>query len=619
MAEPEICRGCGRRLRFPAAFDRAQARCPKCLTPVDAAPAPANAYQNFQKQQAAPETPPPAKAPDPQPEIPFRVPAQVTADTLRQFHGPMHAVFTPLGLFLELHPNHPFLFAPVGTHCRANGATLSLILPGRLLDVHIAAAVEPEQLTADTAAFLTGQRPVPRRGEYGGRPWWLVGVGAIFAVGLGAGPVLLASVSDDLPMLPAVAVSAALMILALLANAGIALFGTLPTGAKIGAMAILNAALLGLFLAGAMAFLRDDSAPPPPPVLPVPEPVEEPPAPPPPPAPRGPDTHYDVFIREGKARLSDGPAEVTALTIMPPNDGVLVAYANGTTRIWQFNEPVFEAPHLGPRMPSAVRRVAHEPDGKRVTFTCDTGLVIASLDPPGRAMLFIPGEHATAFYEPNRDRFAAIRNDRVHVRYIPMNLLSDPPLIRVKSGIVVSTPQDETLPLGMPPTGFNFLTGGKPTFLAWRSDGGLLAGRADGTINTMNTAKAAKIATPFVGPNHRSPVRAWERGPNGELAFGDDDGFVGILSKSGRWKKFRTGGVAVRTIAFNPCGGEVAVLDDSGWVSLWDPETGTKLLELRQRQPVNAIAYGPRDDILMLADGAGVDVWWRPELLAAPK
>jgi len=631
VAESVTCRGCGRRLTLPERIDRAKARCPKCRTKVQSRPAPAapaepDAYQVYVSESQAipkpdvlslddapPADPKPAPPPTPPPvehfPPPFRVPVEVQADTLRHFAGPMHAVLTPFGVFLESEPNRPLMFVPVGCRGVSAGRALDLQLPGRRIVLQLAGVHDPSQLSADTAAFLGGERPVPLPAEYR-PPWWLVGVGAIFAVGLASGPVMLAMRSEALSLGPAAALSLAFLVVALIANGLLALTARLATGMKIGAMAIVNGGALALFVAGAIAFL-DDTEPPPAPSSPPQSPIEgDPPPSPVPPEPPQPVTFADFLQRDGVVRYEDGPADVTAMAPLP-GGSALIAYADGSTRVWQFDQPVYEPARLGPKAPSAIRRIAFDDTGKQARFTCDTGLLFANWSQPNRPATMIPGERVVPHFAPNRDRFAAIRDDRIHVRYLPMELLKNPDPNRVRNGLVVSTSRDETIPLGGTAAGLA-ATGGKPTFLAWTAAGRLVAGREDGAIATLPGFGPAGPA--FLSFEHRVAVRTWEQFPNGDFVFGDDDGFVSFWANgSTRITKFRTGGVAIRSLSFSFCGGEVAVVDAAGWLSLWAPETGRKRFEVKQTQKTTLAAFGPHD-VLLVAAGRGVEAWLLSEL-----
>jgi WD40 repeat protein len=631
MAESVPCRGCGRRLNLPAAIDRARARCPKCRTKVEtlnALPDPEtpDAYQVFSESQAIPHVVPPqrevlslddAEPAPPKPLAqefppPFRFPVFVLSDMLKQFAGPLHGVLTPHGLFLEAEPGRPLLFIPVGTRSSATLCDLDVALPGRRLDLRFTGTNDPDQLAADTEAFLAGQRPVPLPAEYR-PPWWLAGVGVIFATGLATGPVLLAAVSEVLSLGPALALSIVFAVLASLANAGIAVFTKLPTAAKIGSMAALSAALLGLFLAGAMVYLREDEPPAPPPPPPVvPPPVQPPPPPPQPPAPPEPPpavTHFDFLQKDGHTHLEDAATDVTAIANLPGNGGILVAHADGSSRIWNLDQPRFEPPRFGPRAPSAVRRVSFEQGGKLAWFTCDSGLVFTPMGGPNRPSLVIPGELGSIIFEKNRDRFAIVRNDRIHVRYLPTDLIKDPPTNRVKNGFVTTVPQDETLPLGVPPTGL-LMPGGKPTFLAWHPRGRLIAGRADGTVMSLGLGAGA----PFASNEHKAAIRAWDLTPNGDFIFGDAEGYIGWWpNKTTKITKFRVSEKAIKGLAFSPRG-ELAVVDERGKITLWNPESGTKLGEVKPKEKASIVCFGPHDGILLAGAGRGVEAVWVPEL-----
>lgn len=520
----------------------------------------------------------------------------------------MQAVLTPHGLFLESEPSRPLIFAPPGTRCRSQGRDLALAFPDRRLELRVRGLPQPEQLAEDTAAFLGGQRPVPLPAEYR-YPWWLAGVGAIFATGLAAGPVLLASVSDA-AFAPSLALALALALVAGLVNSAIGLLLNLPTGAKIAAMGLLSAAMLGLFFAGAMIFLREEV-----PVAPQPDPntgnppVLPGPPPPPPIEPQRPPTHYDLVQRDGMTRLEDGPADVTALGVHPVDGSVYVAYEDGSIRVWSLDLPSFEPPGLGPRAPGPVRRIRFNASGSLALLTCDAGLAMVKLAGANRTPVLIPGLQVDVHLEPNRERFAALRGDRVQVRYVPMNLIGAPP---ASKGFITLTPKDETLPLGIPPAGV-LPSVGKPTFLAWHPSGRLLAGGADGRIVSLATGDKSP---PVVNREHTAAVRVCEAGPTGDLFFGDDSGTMGYLpNRAARISTFKTGGLAIRGLSLSPCGGELAIVDESGWVSLWTPQGG-KLFEVKQKRKVRAVCYSQREDVLLLADGKGVEAWWLPELAA---
>ncbi len=595
MSESVVCRGCGRRVRLPSAIDRSKARCPKCRTRVEqpavepVAKTP-DAYRNFLAESqllvtvqipAAPSFEPfeaevlsldDAPAADPLPSKqaaaaiarpvptgffppPFRFPLQVLSDSAKQFAGNVVGVLTPHGLFLESQPGRPFAFVPIGTPTRCEGSILTVSLAGRVVQFQVKGTAQPRQLAEDASAFLAGQRPVPLPAEYR-RPWWLIGVFLAFVLGF----------------------------------------------------AVVAAVIL---------FSEPTTATPPSPqaTSPVESPYVEPSAIPQPPSePQGPPSHLDLVYRDGRTRLDDGPADVTAIAICPLDGSAFIGYADGTTRIWPLDQPAFEPPRLGPRGSGPIRRIGFDASGKVALLTCEAGLVLASLNPPSRTPILIPGEMVAVNLQEGRERFAAVRAGRVQLRYFPMSLVKAPPAARAVKGFLTLNSKDETLPIGATPMGI-LPAGGKPTFLAYHPSERLIAGAVDGSIASIPTAgAAAKVSTIR---EHKAAVRTWAVSPWGDFATGDDDGFVGYWpNKTATITKFKTGGLAIKGLAFNPCGGEIAVVDASGWVSVWLPATGVKVFEVKQKRPIAAVAYGPHDDVLLLADGKGVDVWWLPELAA---
>ena len=537
------CPGCRRRVRVPAGTDPGRARCSKCRTRLR--PAADDAYHTFAAAAAAPD--PPAEEPLSLDECePITTAGAATVELPPPFKVPAFAG--------EPHPlRGPItaVFTPFGLFAEREPDRPLLFAPvgtaaaatGRSLRLPLPGApvvlvLPTARLAADAAAFLAGTRPAPARA-----PGWVM--------------------------------PTALMFLLLFVGA-----------------AVVGGAALYLAL-----------RPPPAPVEPLPPepPPEEPPPlrPPLPPEPIDPPTHYDVMMREGTARLPDGPAEVTALGVAPDGSETLVGYADGSTWAWRLDQPTFEPPRVGPRGVGPVRRVTFAPAGDFVYLGGDTGLSVANFRAP-RVTLHLPGAHAAALPEPGRERFAAVRADRLVVRAVPTALAKEPPPARVKAGVVTATPKDETPAVGIradvPAPGL--------TFAAWHPTGKLLTGAPDGTVTTFPpTPKAARL--------HRAPVRAWAVGPTWpDFATGDDAGVVGVWPAGGAAPyPLRVGSAAVRQLAFGPCGGELAAADAAGVITVWNLPAREKVFEAKRPAPP-AIAYAPRADVLLVSDGKGVELWW---------
>jgi hypothetical protein len=553
----------------PDGTDPGRSRCSKCRTRLR--PAADDAYHLFASTAALalPPVPPTADPPagplsldecEPIPTVgpptvelppPFKVPAAVLGK--HPLRGPVTAVLTPFGVFVERKPEQPLAFAPVGTRATAAGRVLRLKPPAGPLALELPSA----RLAADAAGFLAGARPVPGPAEYR-RPGWL---------------------------LPA-AVLAVFALLAVAFAAGAALYMTQrPAG------------------------VGEPPPPAPPGERPPGErPPDEGPSPPlPPTEPDHPPTHLDLAARDGMTRLPDGPAAVTALAVTPHGGETVVGYADGSTWAWRLDQPAFDPPRVGPRGVGPVRRIDFGPTAEVAYLTCDTGLAVAGFRTPRPAVL-IPGHPVAAIPEPGRERFAAVRGDKLIVRNVPMGLVKEPPASRVKGGVVTPTPKEETQPANSRPE----LPAPGTTFLAWQPAGKLVYGSPDGTITAFPTGvKAVPL-----GRIHKAPVRAWAAGPVWpDFATGDENGVVGVWPDKAAPYTLRAGAVAVTQLSFSWCGGEVAVADAAGAVSVWNLPTRSKVFELVRPTPV-VLAYGPRADTLLLADGKGVEVWSLPELAA---
>lgn len=563
MSASVVCPGCRRRVRVPAGTDPSRARCSKCRTRLR--PVADDAYHAFATSAPVPDPPaeplsldecepvptvgPRAGPPTVELPPPFKVPAFVAGP--HPLRGPVTAVLTPFGVFAEREPGRPLAFAPVGTPASADGPVLRMALPGGPLHLHLGS----DQLAADAAAFLTGRRPVPYPDEYR-RPAWVA---------------------------PAAVLAVLVLVVGALA-AGAAVYVAVRPSHPV------------------------ETPPPPRPVEPSPAgpPVEPPPSRPP--EHDRPPTHLEVAARDGVARLSDGPAPVTALAVTPDGTEVVAGYADGATWAWRLDQPAFETPRVGPRAPGAVRRIDFGPTADVAYLTCDRGLAAAAFRVP-RPPVLIPGSPVCAIPEPDRERFAALRANKMLMRYVPMVLVKEPPPARVAGGLVTTTPKDETLPANtrqdVPAPG--------ATFVAWHPAGKLVYGAPDGTVTAFPTAvKAVPL-----GRVHKVPIRAWAAGPVWpDFATGDENGVVGVWpDKALTPYTLRTGAVTVTQLGFSPCGGELVVADAAGAVSVWNLPTRSKVFEVVRPPPV-AVAYGPRADVLLVSDGKGAEVWSLPELAA---
>jgi WD40 repeat protein len=553
--------------------------------------------------------------------------ARVVADSARQLRGTLAVVLTPAGLFLEAAPNRPLLFAPVGTRAEPEGGVVVLALPDRVVTLRLLGAGYLERLAADAAAFLAGERPVPEPADYR-QPWWLLGVGVTMGLALAAGPLVLAEVAE-LGTRSGLLLGLGFAAIGVTANAAIALLAPLRVGAKVGLMAGACVALMALFFFGATAYLTwgahragpvapEGTAPDPP------TPLVDPPSDPPPAEPRlsRPPSHIDLAYSYGKSRLDDGPAEVTALAVAPTDGAILVGHANGETRIWPWDQASFDPPQPGPRADGPVQRIEFDPTGTLMCLTCPGGMVVASRDRPPRTPLKIPGDGVAAYFEPNRDRFAAVRAGRIRVRYTPMDLARDPPLARAANGIVLSTPKDETLPLGV--RADFVLPNPKPTFLAWHPTGRLMCGAPDGGI--VGWPAGGPAFTPITRTHERA-VRAWANTPS-ELAFragidfatGDDAGCVAVWQDRGmNPPRSKVMAAAITHLAFDSTGSRLIVADAAGGLVLWDVLNGEAVWRLKRPEPVRAVAFGTWDDVVLIADGRGVKVYHTAELARQAK
>lgn len=473
-------------------------------------------------------------------------------------------------------------------------------------------------LTLDDEPVVSAPAVGPRRlAHYVARPQpplWLVIVAGTFAMSLWAAPVAVGKAAG-LNLGLGLLIGGVLAAVALGANAGIAFLLRLPVVAKVGLMSGVAVALTGVFFLGAHfagwdqqqvavdAEMVTPSQPQKPsPVNPSANPA---PVPNPPPKPRTPPSHIDRAYFTGMSRLDDGPAAVTALALSPIDGALVVGYANGTTAVWALDQPSFMPPWAGPKGDGAVRRIQFDSTAELLYLTCDNGLIAAPLALPPAAPLKIPGERPAVMLEPLRDRFAAVRAGKLCVRLIPTDLAKKPPPVKAPAKFSLLAAKQEVIPSGLRPDYPVIET--NPTFVAWHPNGRLLWGSNDGTVSAW---PAAGPKPEVVSKEHKGAIRAWAT--NGtDFVTGDDKGMLGYWgNKAVKPTMFWNCTSAVVRIAFASWGREVAVADASGGISVWDLGAGRRAFELKRPAPVAVMSFGPSDDLLLLADGKGVEVWW---------
>jgi len=544
---------------------------------------------------------------------PFRVPVRVLADSLRKIMGPCFAVVVPHGVFLEHEPMKPFLYVPVG--CSADSPAsgeLTVILPDRRAVTFRFTGRSARPLARDVRAFLAGERPAPVASDYAWKTWML-GVAFIFALGLAAGPLVL-SQTANLGLDFGAKVGAGFTFIGLLANVMVVLFSrwTIPT--QMAVMAGICGLVTGIFLFGATAYLAgrqkaeeqaNSESPPPPP-----QPTEPPPAPPAPPPERAP-SHLDRAKKNGSSAIEDGSADVTALGLAPDGNSLGIGHADGTTRIWPLDQPTFEAVLPGPKADGPITRLEFDKKSLFIFAHTATGVIAAPRSGPPATPAKIPGTPVAIAPEVVNDqiRFAAVRGNLLQLRLLPSKFVRNPP--EKAKGYALPGKGDEINPLGK---NRDPNRGPGPTFFAWTPDGRLFVGQPNGTISIWSGLMKAEA------PNndHKAPVKAWASClANGDFATGDDRGHVALWSHKGGkptlWAVF--GGAPIAGLCFNATGSRLAVTDNTGWLVIWDTAAGKALHRVKRSAAVRAMAYGPNDNVFLLADGKTVEVWWLPELV----
>jgi hypothetical protein len=561
-----------------------------------------------------------------QPEPPFRVPVWVLADSARQIVGPCFAVLVGHGLFLEHEPMKPFLYAPLG--CRAESPSageLLVTLPDRRAVTFRFRGRAQRSLARDTRAFLAGQRPVPLAVDYR-RKWWMLWAALIFALGLAGGPLVLAQTAN-LGWEFGLQVGVAFALVGLLVNGLIALFSRWSAPGQLALMAAACVLVTGVFLFGAVAFLagrqkgieeaRSDQQPPPSSFGPTnPNPNPKPPEPPSP-APGSAPTHLDRAYTRGVSALEDGPADVTALTIAPDGNTLGIGHADGTTRLCLFDQPTFDAIQAGPKADGPVVRVLFDSTSRFVFAITPTGAIGTSRNGPFVTLAKIPGSPVAIAPALTGDRvhFAAVRGNTIQHRSLATAFIQRPP-VKAKDDMKVTYALpgkgDEVVPPGSGPDPPKPGGGPGPTFLAWVPNGRLFAGQQDGTVSIWSSALRAEA------PNrdHKAAVKAWADCPGtGDFVTGDDQGHILWWPyKGGKPTAWSVLATPITALSFAPSGAWIAVADTTGWLVIWDVAAGKALHRIKRPTPIKVMAFAP-DDVLVLASGKTVEVWWLPELV----
>jgi hypothetical protein len=379
------------------------------------------------------------------------------------------------------------------------------------------------------------------------------------------------------------------------------------------------------YMAGRQRAIEEVKAEPPPPP-PQPPPQQLPPAPPPtplePPPTRAP-SHLDRAKKFGASGLEDGPAEVTSLALAPDANTLAIGYADGTVRLWPLDQPTYEAMLPGPKADGPVTRVQFDAKNRFIFAYTATGVIAAPKGVAPMLMAKIPGTPVAVAPEPDgeRIRFAAVRGNAVQHRTLAVAFIANPPVPKGKAG-PYATPNpnpkggDEAIPAGnaadpQKPGGPG------PTFLAWSSASPprLFAGQADGAVTVWSSTMRPEPQS----RGHKGPVKAWAACyATGDFATADDNGGLAVWPAKGGKPVFHGGVLStpITSLSFNPTGSRLAITDTTGWVVIWDTAAAKAIHRIKARPTgIKAMAYGPNDDVILLASGKTVEVWSLPELL----
>ncbi len=483
-------------------------------------------------------------------------------------------------------------------------------------------------MARDTRTFLAGERPVPLAADYR-RKWWMLWAALIFALGLAVGPLAL-SQTAALSLDVALKVGAGFAAVGFLANAATVLFSRRSVPGQLVMMASAGALVTVVFLFGATAYMvglqtgaerERAKAEEKPPGEPNPPPAPVPPGPgvpglpqPPDPGPR-PPSHLDRARSKGVSVLEDGPADVSALALAADNNSLAIGYADGITRLWPLDQPTFDAMLPGPKADGPVSRLQFDSLSRFVFATTTNGVVAAPRTGPFVTPAKVPGAPVAVGPELSNERvrFAAVRGNTIQHRFLATAFVANPPAKKTdKAAFVFPGKGDEVVPgaSAADPQKPNGAPG--PTFLAWGAGNRLFAGLNDGAVaiwsETMRPEPQSR--------DHKATVKAWARANTGDFATGDEQGNLGVWSAKGG--KPTVGSVLVTPItglSFAPSGARLLIADSTGWLVIWDVANGKALHRVKRPVPVKALAFGPTDDIVILAVGKTVEVWSVAELV----
>jgi WD40 repeat protein len=83
-------------------------------------------------------------------------------------------------------------------------------------------------------------------------------------------------------------------------------------------------------------------------------------------------------------------------------------------------------------------------------------------------------------------------------------------------------------------------------------------------------------------------------------------------------RTFRAAEGAITHLAFSPSGVYLVVADSTNVVRVWDLFSQRAVVKTARSNPVRAVAAGPNDDLVLLADGKSAELWHLDELVKQP-